>query len=112
MLTTSDPNLACIGVYLLRASGAMALWWLSGHCRPEAIMRLRGRWRTQPSLTCYIHAQIVALTTGSTSSRMRRPVAFHTTLTGVVFPSEAALTNNTRFCRFPEALERPNTPNF
>jgi hypothetical protein len=72
MLTNSGYNLARIGAHSLRASGAMALW-LSGHS-PEAIMKL-GRWRTQTFLT-YIHAQIAATTTG-TSTRMRRPVAFH-----------------------------------
>jgi hypothetical protein len=72
MLTNSGYTLARIGAHSLRASGAMALW-LSGHS-PEAIMKL-GRWRTQTFLT-YIHAQIAALTTG-TSARMRRPVAFH-----------------------------------
>ena len=72
MLTNSGYNLARIGAHSLRASGAMALW-LSGHS-PAAIMKL-GRWRTQTFLT-YIHAQIAATTTG-TSTRMRRPVHFH-----------------------------------
>ena len=72
MLTNSGYTIARIGAHSLRASGAMALW-LSGHS-PEAIMKL-GRWRTQTFLT-YIHAQIAELTTG-TSTRMRRPVAFH-----------------------------------
>ena len=71
-LTDSGYSLSRIGAYLLRASGAIALW-LSGH-GPEAIMKL-GRWRTQTFLT-YIHAQIAELTRG-TSIKMRQPVLFH-----------------------------------
>ena len=72
LLEQNGYHLSRIGAHSLRASGAMALW-LSGH-GAEAIMKL-GRWRTQTFLT-YIHAQIAALSSG-TSQKMRRPVLFH-----------------------------------
>jgi hypothetical protein len=71
-LEASGYDLSRIGAHSLRASGAMALW-LSGH-NSEAIMKM-GRWCTLTFLT-YIHAQIAAITTG-TSRKMGRPVNFH-----------------------------------